>query len=138
MSVDIEAEHSRDGKRERRTDMLIERIRAFQDFLKSIGGVPAFVMLIFAIAFGAAWFGYTKPPAWIGDNPANVGHAMILEELKTAMDASNKVHDKQTIVLEEALKVLRNMRCDAKQGDSKRLQCYRRVARGLPVDEAEQ
>lgn len=121
--------------RRRETDQKLyvwkEKMRMAREFINNVG-IPSILILGFSGLMGATWLGYLEPPWRDG---TNAEHQHIQQELRIAVETMTHSHEAQTQVLQQAVAVLKEMRCDLKPTNEARIRCFRNVVNGHRPEE---
>ena len=104
-----------------------EKLRMTREFISNVG-IPAILILGFSGLIGATWLGYLEPP-W-KDGASGSEHRQLQHEFQLAVKAMTDSHEAQTQVLQQAVGVLKEMRCDMKPTDEQRVKCFRKAVNG--------
>lgn len=117
-----------DDEKRRESDQKLyiwkEKLRMAREFISNVG-IPSILVLGFAGLTGATWLGYLEPP-W-KDSASKTEHQQLQQEFQSAVQAMTQSHEAQTQVLQQAVGVLKEMRCDLKPTDEQRIKCFRKA-----------
>lgn len=95
------------------------KLRAVREVISNVG-VPAILVIGFAVIVGGTYLGYFQ-------SPQDAEHLVIQQEVQKAVTSATKSHAVQTEAMQQIVGVLKEMRCDLKHTDSERVRCFRKA-----------